>query len=268
MRIFMAIFFLVALFSALSTAFVATSSLASASVDEECLRAAYGDLPPALLADPVLAQSMAQDYPLEPLRPDFPEGLHPGRVRSYALLRHLYGGNKAEVQARLQRVTLLGHCLTLSPVAAKAFTRVGQRLEATVREKPELRSYILPLGGFFWRNIAGEERLSPHSFGIAVDLNPAKGPYWSWSAPEKRKAQGSRARANYPHEIVDAFEAEGFIWGGKWHEYDLMHFEYRPELLCKARKKARQVIETIEMIGTIGVTGTTDSEILRESGKN
>ena len=32
-----------------------------------------------------------------------------------------------------------------------------------------------------------------------------------------------------------AFENEGFIWGGKWHEYDLMHFEYRPEIICKAR---------------------------------
>ena len=36
-------------------------------------------------------------------------------------------------------------------------------------------------------------------------------------------------------EIVRAFEAEGFIWGGKWHEYDLMHFEYRPEIMAKAR---------------------------------
>ena len=40
---------------------------------------------------------------------------------------------------------------------------------------------------------------------------------------------------SYPAAIVAAFEAEGFIWGGKWHEYDLMHFEYRPELICKAR---------------------------------
>ena len=39
----------------------------------------------------------------------------------------------------------------------------------------------------------------------------------------------------YPAAIVKAFEDEGFIWGGKWHEYDLMHFEYRPELICKAR---------------------------------
>ena len=40
---------------------------------------------------------------------------------------------------------------------------------------------------------------------------------------------------SYDSEIVRAFEAEGFIWGGKWHEYDLMHFEYRPEIIAKAR---------------------------------
>ncbi len=34
-----------------------------------------------------------------------------------------------------------------------------------------------------------------------------------------------------PMEIVRIFEKHGFIWGGKWHHYDTMHFEYRPELL-------------------------------------
>jgi hypothetical protein len=28
------------------------------------------------------------------------------------------------------------------------------------------------------------------------------------------------------------FEAERFIWGGKWYHYDTMHFEYRPELFA------------------------------------
>jgi len=32
-----------------------------------------------------------------------------------------------------------------------------------------------------------------------------------------------------PQSVVDAFERQGFIWGGKWNHYDTMHFEYRPE---------------------------------------
>jgi hypothetical protein len=31
--------------------------------------------------------------------------------------------------------------------------------------------------------------------------------------------------------IINAFEKEGFIWGGKWVIYDNMHFEYHPELI-------------------------------------
>jgi hypothetical protein len=30
-------------------------------------------------------------------------------------------------------------------------------------------------------------------------------------------------------------ERFGFIWGGKWHHFDGMHFEYRPELILYAR---------------------------------
>ncbi|HNY22827.1 MAG TPA: M15 family metallopeptidase, partial [Treponemataceae bacterium] len=34
-----------------------------------------------------------------------------------------------------------------------------------------------------------------------------------------------------PAAVVEAFEREGFVWGGKWLLWDNMHFEYRPELL-------------------------------------
>ena len=37
-------------------------------------------------------------------------------------------------------------------------------------------------------------------------------------------------------DIVDAFEAEGFAWGGRWYHYDTMHFEWRPELFDAACK--------------------------------
>ena len=74
-------------------------------------------------------------------------------------------------------------------------------------------------------------RLSPHSFGIAVDLNPDKGPYWQWS-----KLRPHPLQKTFPSAIVSLFEDNGFIWGGKWEHFDLMHFEYRPELIIKAKK--------------------------------
>ena len=34
-----------------------------------------------------------------------------------------------------------------------------------------------------------------------------------------------------PEAVVKAFERRGFVWGGKWFFWDLVHFEYRPEIL-------------------------------------
>lgn len=209
---------------------------AAVSLDTTCLRSAYGDNAAAipLFNDAVVLQSMAMPYPLEPHRPTPQAGEHPGRVRSYALLGALYGHTKAEVEAQLETVQFMGQSIRLSAVSAAAFRRVVQRLTALALEKPQLKTYMLPVYGFVWRTIASETRLSPHSYGIAVDINPNKGPYWLWVEPAARPAQSAKARGTYPMEIVSAFEAEGFIWGGKWYEYDMMHFEYRPELICKA----------------------------------
>ena len=34
-----------------------------------------------------------------------------------------------------------------------------------------------------------------------------------------------------PFEIVEIFERNGWVWGGRWYHYDTMHFEYRPEVI-------------------------------------
>ena len=36
---------------------------------------------------------------------------------------------------------------------------------------------------------------------------------------------------HFDPDIVEAFEAEGFVWGGKWRFWDAVHFEFRPEIL-------------------------------------
>ncbi|MBD5538791.1 MAG: M15 family metallopeptidase [Desulfovibrio sp.] len=177
-----------------------------------------------------VASSMAAPYPLEPCRPPTPSGFAPGRLRPYDLLGALYGESRENVNAGLATVSWQGRPVRLSAPAAQALERVSRRLGPVLEERPDLKPYLKTEGGFAWRRIAGEDRLSAHAFGIALDLNARLGPYWRWS----RQRPHPRQR-DYPPEIVRAFEAEGFIWGGKWHEYDLMHFEYRPELICKAR---------------------------------
>lgn len=177
-----------------------------------------------------VASSMAAPYPLEPERPPTPPGFAPGRLRSPDLLAALYGNGQKAVGSGLQTVLWPGRPVRLSAPAAEALVRVAGRLAPVLARQPALRPYLISEGGFAWRRIAGENRLSPHAYGIAIDINARRAPYWRWSRARPHPLQQS-----YPAEIVAAFEAEGFIWGGKWHEYDLMHFEYRPELICKAR---------------------------------
>ena len=185
---------------------------------------------PEQAVNPDVASSMAEPYPLEPARPPTPPGFAPGRERPYDLLAALYGGSREGVGAALVTVPWPGRAVRLNAQAAEALERVSRRLAPLLAERPDLRPYLKSEGGFAWRRIAGENRLSAHAFGIAIDLNARLGPYWRWSRQRPHPRQ-----QDYPAEIVEAFEAEGFIWGGKWHEYDLMHFEYRPELICKAR---------------------------------
>jgi hypothetical protein len=93
-----------------------------------------------------------------------------------------------------------------------------------------VRPWLAKLGGTVnARNIAGTDRPSAHSWGIAIDLAPDLSDYWRW-----RHGAAISWRNRMPQAIVDAFEAEGFIWGGRWYHYDTMHFEYRPELLDRA----------------------------------
>jgi len=181
-------------------------------------------------------QSLAQSYQLEPERPEMPAGYAPGRRRSYDLLEAIYGRDEAAVQRNLKVVPFLNKKLRLSPQAAEAFANVLKELGPLAASR---REWLLPEGAFYWRRIAGENVMSAHSYGIAIDLGVKKAPYWRWSRTMPHPLQ-----KNYPGDIVSAFERHGFIWGGKWREYDLMHFEYRPEIICKARiRKARQGIK-------------------------
>jgi hypothetical protein len=192
--------------------------------------------PAELFAAPRLADQMAQAYPAgEPTAPP-PPGQDPGRVRCDAFFRHLYGGGEAEVRARLAAVPWPAG----GPGATLLVTTVNgvdRRLAAAARElaalpEPLRRTWLAhPAGAFYWRTIAGTDRLSMHSFGIAVDLDARACDYWRWDHPRAGEADTVPYANHVPWAIVEIFERHGFIWGGKWHHYDTMHFEYRPELL-------------------------------------
>ncbi|MBL9038005.1 MAG: M15 family metallopeptidase, partial [Archangium sp.] len=157
----------------------------------------------------------------------------PGRFRVTQLFAATYGATRDEVEQQLGRVRFFGWRYPVHRRAVDAFTRVAARLEPFVEAHPEFRVLVKPIGGTWsWRTISRSKNLSAHAWGIAIDLNPEWGHYWRWT----RRGEPLVWRNRIPQEVVDAFEAEGFIWGGRWVHFDTMHFEYRPELLspqCK-----------------------------------
>jgi hypothetical protein len=194
--------------------------------------------PAARLINATLGDQFVYVYPLDFSLTDRRSAFHdPGRLRDDDFFRALYAETQSEVRATLTRVSYDG------PGGATRFNVtqdhcVHVQLDTALTEiealGPDYAIYFENSGGSFnWRVIAGTDRLSVHSFGIAVDLNTELGGYWRWSGA----AQGQATEYNnrIPAEIVQAFERYGFIWGGKWHHYDGMHFEYRPELILHAR---------------------------------
>ncbi len=154
----------------------------------------------------------------------------PGRIRHNAFFQHMYGKTQAEVRSRLAKHEWLPTTNRgKKHVSMTTVNGVDQRLKKVSAQldalpKP-LKKYVLRHAGTFnWRFISGTKRLSAHAFGIAIDIDTTYADYWKWH-------KAYRYHNQIPAEIVDIFEDNGFIWGGKWYHYDTMHFEYRPELL-------------------------------------
>jgi len=164
---------------------------------------------------------------------DIPRNYDPGRMRNEELLKKMYGSTLAEVQKKLVTITwcptLLNQKIRVTTVNGvdKQFIKVSEELD----KYPELKKYLTGATTFNWRKIRGTNRLSTHSFGIAIDINIKYSNYWQWDCRCTSEEIILKYKNSIPQRIVDIFEKHGFIWGGKWYHYDTMHFEYRPELL-------------------------------------
>ena len=84
---------------------------------------------------------------------------------------------------------------------------------------------------FNYRLIAGTDRLSNHSFGRAIDINPVQNPYCRRDGPVM--PHGAQYDVTEPgtitNEIAALFKSRGWKWGGDWESLkDWQHFE-KPE---------------------------------------
>ncbi len=184
-----------------------------------------------LLNDPCLKDQMSQPYTKGADWSSPPaENFEPGRIRNEPFFMKMYGSSSGEVQGHLVSIDWMPKTAG-KKIVITSVNGVADKLLAVSDELDELpadlKKYVTRLGGTFnWRVIAGTNRQSTHSFGIAIDINTTYSDYWQWD-------KSMTYHNKIPFEIVEIFERHGFIWGGKWYHYDTMHFEYRPELLVE-----------------------------------
>jgi hypothetical protein len=161
--------------------------------------------------------------------------------RHEGLLSDLYrAGSRGRTEARVTTVSFLGLPVRVHQLVAPALSAVAEELGRLREADPQLRDFLAALkglAGYNWRPIDGTRSRSYHSYGIAVDLVPrsygGRHVYWRWSMEHNEDwyAIPYARRWMVPEAAVRAFEAHGFVWGGKWLFFDTIHFEYRPELL-------------------------------------
>ena len=90
---------------------------------------------------------------------------------------------------------------------------------------------------FNYRPVKGTTRLSKHSYGMAIDVNPLYNPYIHTMngkvvcEPEGSEKYSDRSR-NFPYKITKKdrcfklFTKYGFRWGGDWNtKKDYQHFQ-------------------------------------------
>jgi hypothetical protein len=172
------------------------------------------------------ASPVAGNQPRSSVSDDFPDAL--------------VGSTEREVRASCRRVDFLDHRVFAHSLCADALERVDSRIRECERTSAEVRDYVARIKVVYSmkrRYVRGTRSKSYHAYGLALDVIPSsygrKAVYWRWSAaltPDWASIPLSE-RWHPPQAVIDAFEENGFVWGGKWYRFDTVHFEYRPEIV-------------------------------------
>ena len=148
---------------------------------------------------------------------------------------------RLSLETHIKKTTLLGKSTNVHERMIEPLKKVEEKIYALAKKDGQVQAFIDNLkstDAYSWRIIAGTNRKSFHSLGIAIDVLPksqgGKQIFWSWAAdkyPDTWMLIPLKNRWMPPAQVISIFEEEGFIWGGKWVIYDNMHFEYHPELI-------------------------------------
>ena len=150
-------------------------------------------------------------------------------------------GTRRSLEQHIARISFLGNRTNVHERMKEPLKRVEEKIFELAKTDKEVKSFLDNLksnDAYQWRIIDGTNRKSFHSLGIAIDVLPksqgGKQIFWSWAKdkyPDTWMLVPLKNRWMPPESVIEIFEEEGYIWGGKWTIYDNMHFEYHPELI-------------------------------------
>jgi hypothetical protein len=195
-------------------------------------------LPEAERYDPILYRYRPGplEEPLDPVPYPF--------NRSNDFFEALIGSSERQVSAACRWVPFLNHRVFVHESCIESLERIDRYLLERAGSSAAVRSYIDDIKIIFSldrREVHGTDHLSVHAYGIALDIVPrdygGKQVYWRWSRAWNTnwEKMDLSERWHPPYQVIEAFEREGFVWGGKWYHFDTIHFEYRPEIIALSR---------------------------------
>jgi len=183
-------------------------------------------------------------YSLEPLTVPPPA---PADLPTYCtdVLESLWGRTEGQIREHGGAVRFLDHRMFVNRRLVGPLAAVERDILKAATRDSAVAAWIDELDvtySFINREIAGSPTRSHHAWGLAIDLVPSSyeglDVYWRWS----RVLEGGdwdripmEQRWSPPQRVVEIFERHGFVWGGKWPLFDMIHFEYRPEILLYNR---------------------------------
>lgn len=152
---------------------------------------------------------------------------------------------RGKLESHIKGISFLGFRVNVHERIVQPLKEIETKINEAAKTDKEVADFVKSISkneAYYWRVIANTNRKSFHSLGIAIDIRPksykGKEVYWSWTKdkdPDGWMLTPLKNRWMPPQAVIDIFEDQGFIWGGKWIIFDNMHFEYHPELILNAR---------------------------------
>jgi len=146
---------------------------------------------------------------------------------------------RKETEKQIVDITFLGKDTRVHTGIQPILAIIEEQILEAAKTDKTIQTWIENLGSsgaYYWRLIAKTKSRSYHSYGLAIDLLPekldGKQTYWLWASQERDDWWNVPYGERYhpPEKVIKIFESYGFVWGGKWVQFDTMHFEYRPEV--------------------------------------